>query len=171
VTEHSTLPPQVAVERRPRPPERQPRSPESQVRLSIRRERLRRRCARRIAARAGLLLVGYWIAAFALTHVPIPKGTGGPLFGLPHADKVVHVTIYAGLSLLLSVWFGVRKRIGGALAVAAIVLVCLATYAAFDELTQIPVGRSADLRDWIADVAGIHLGLLGFFALRAWVRR
>lgn len=99
------------------------------------------------------------------------KGGGGPLFGIPHADKLVHLAIYAGLSGLLSVWFGVRHRIGGAVAVAAVVLLALAAYAAFDELSQIPVGRDADFVDWLADVTGIGLGLCGFFVLRGWVRR
>jgi hypothetical protein len=134
-----------------------------------RRERLRKRLARRIAGWAGLLLLGYWAAAFTLTHLPM-RG-GGPLFGIPHADKFVHLGLYAGLSGLLSVWFGVRHRIGGAVAVAVVVLFALAAYAAFDELSQIPVGRTADMQDWLADLAGINLGLCGFFALRGWVRR
>lgn len=138
-----------------------------QVRLSMRRERLRKRVARRAAAWAGLILAGYWLLAFAATHVPMRPGTGG----IPHLDKAVHIVIYTGLALLLAAWFGVRKRIGRAKLVALIVLVALAAYATFDEVSQIPVGRTADLRDWFADLAGINFGLCGFFALRSWVRR
>ena len=161
MTEHSTLTTRRSATRTAPPPE-------PQIRITAaRRERLRKRLARRLAGWAGLLLVLYWLAAFALTHLPMRPGTGG----IPHLDKVVHLTIFTGLSLLLSVWFGVRKRVGGALLVAGCVLVALSAYAAFDELSQIPVGRTADVRDWCADFAGINLGLLGFFALRAWVRR
>lgn len=164
MTEHTTL--------MPRPDARRDTSPaEPRIRFTVaRRERLRKRLARRIAGWAGLLLLGYWLVAFTLTHLPM-KGGGGPLFGIPHADKLVHLAIYAGLSGLLSVWFGVRHRIGGAVAVAAVVLLALAAYAAFDELSQIPVGRDADFVDWLADVTGIGLGLCGFFVLRGWVRR
>lgn len=142
--------------------------PEPKIRLSVGRERLRKRLARRAAGWAGLLLLGYWLAAFTATHMPMrPPGPGG----IPNLDKVVHLAIYTGLALLLSVWFGVRKRVGGAMFVAAAVLVALTAYATFDELTQIPVGRTADFRDWFADLAGINFGLFGFFALRSWVRK
>lgn len=146
-------------------------APEPQVRLTVaRKERLRRRFARRVAGWAGVILVIYWLGAFAMTHLPMPK-EARLTHPFPHADKVVHLAIYTGLSLLLSVWFGVRKKVGGAVLVAAIVLCVLAGYAAFDELSQSQVGRTPDMRDWFADVAGIHLGLIGFIALRGWVRR
>lgn len=163
MTEHISLTGRPAIRRGVSPPE-------PSIRFTARRERLRRRLARRIAGWAGLLLCGYWIAAFALTHLPM-KGGGRPFLDIPHADKLAHLAIYTGLSGLLSVWFGVRQRIGGAFGVAVVVLVSLTAYATFDELTQIPVGRHADLFDWFADLAGILLGLCGFFALRAWVRR
>ncbi|MBA3314795.1 MAG: VanZ family protein [Planctomycetaceae bacterium] len=146
-------------------------APEPQVRITVaRKERLRRRFARKVAAWAGVILVVYWLGAFTMTHLPMPK-EARLAHDIPHADKIVHLTIYTGLSLLLSVWFGVRKRLGGAVLVAAAVLCLLAGYAAFDELSQSQVGRTPDLRDWFADVAGIHLGLVGFISLRSWVRR
>jgi len=164
VTEPSTL-----AERRKT--ELRIHSPEPHVRITVaRKERLRRRFARKVAGWAGMLLLVYWIGAFAMTHLPMPK-EAKLTQDLPHADKIVHLTIYAGLSLLLSVWFGVRKRVGGALIVAAVVLCLLAGYAAFDEISQGQVGRDPDVRDWFADVAGIHFGLVGFIALRGWVRR
>ena len=164
MTEHLTLNERSKAQRAIHPPE-------PIVRLSAaHKERLRRRLARRVAAWAGLLLIGYWSAAFVLTHLPMQPSSRPP-FGIPNGDKVVHIALYAGLALLMSVWFGVRKRLGGATIVAAAVLCVLGLYATFDELTQIPVGRHADWRDWFADLAGIHLGLFGFFMLRRWVRR
>jgi VanZ family protein len=149
-------------------------SPEPQIRLYMppaRPDRLRRRIARRAAAWAGLLLAGYWTTAFAATHLPMPHEGNGNFLNVPHADKFVHFGMYCGLALLLSVWFGVRRRIGRAVLVAGIVLCVLSGYAAFDEISQAPVGRDPDLHDWFADLAGVNVGLCGFFALRRWVRR
>jgi VanZ family protein len=39
-------------------------------------------------------------------------------------------------------------------------------YATFDELTQIPVGRTCDVNDWAMDVLGIACGLVAFQVLR-----
>jgi VanZ family protein len=101
----------------------------------------------------------------------MPNEGGGGLLGIPHADKLVHLSMYTGLSLLMCVWCGVRRHVSRALVIAAVVSCVLAGYAAFDEISQGPVGRDPDLRDWFADVAGINFGLFGFFAIRAWVRR
>jgi VanZ family protein len=43
----------------------------------------------------------------------------------------------------------------------------VAVYGAFDELTQIPVGRHADVADWFADVAGSVIGLALFAMVRS----
>lgn len=146
-------------------------SPAAQIRIEMRRERLRKRLARRMAGWAGFLLIGYWCAAFTFTHIPIPKSVAMPV-DVPHLDKLAHMAIYSGLALLLSVWFGVRRKIGGALVVAATVMLVLACYGAFDEISQgWSYGRTPDFRDWLADIAGINFGLFGFFALRSWVRR
>ena len=165
MTEPSTIEPRLRIWRKIDPPE-------PQIRIAAaRQERLRRRLARRIAGWAGVLLIVYWLGAFTLTHMPMPAEKGGEWAEIPHADKLVHMTLYTGLALLLSVWFGVRKPVGGALVVALVVLCVLAGYAAFDEISQAPVGRDPDIRDWFADVGGVNLGLCGFFGLRRWVRR
>ncbi len=49
-------------------------APEPQVRITVaRKERLRRRFARKVAAWAGVILVVYWLGAFTMTHLPMPK--------------------------------------------------------------------------------------------------
>ena len=45
-----------------------------------------------------------------------------------------------------------------------IIAAVLAAFGACDEITQIPVGRNCDLRDWFADVAGIAAGMAVFAA-------
>ena len=106
-----------------------------------------------------VLLPAYWVGVFVLTHVPMPDT--GDLF--PHADKIVHMAIYTGLAFLLSAWSSLADR----QTAVRIFLIC-STYAAIDELTQIPIPtRSGDWRDWLADVLGTTIGLAIWF----WVRR
>ena len=67
-------------------------------------------------------------------------------------DKLVHAGLFAALALS-GRWAGIRR---GALA-ALLVL-----YAAVSEVLQglTPLDRSASVVDWLADVAGMLLGLL-----------
>jgi VanZ family protein len=96
-----------------------------------------------------------------LTSVP---GRDVPEVGVPHVDKLVHFLLYAILGFLLA--RSLRDGTPGArprLAFRALVpwIACIALYAAADEWHQrwVP-GRSADLLDWYADVAGGTVALL-----------
>lgn len=110
---------------------------------------------------ASLCLVGYWLLLFTGTHLPrvrIPNMASG------HDDKILHVIAFAGLSFLIA-WAIPTKlldrfrnvRIAGMIAIG---------YGAFDELTQIPVGRTADWKDLIADIIGVSFGLLAYCVMR-----
>lgn len=91
-----------------------------------------------------------------MTSVP---GAGVPVVRLPFIDKLVHFGLYAVLGALLARALREAGRLHGrALALA---LAGAALFAAFDEWHQqfIP-GRSADVRDWYADVVGASLVLL-----------
>ena len=83
----------------------------------------------------------------------------------PHADKVVHVAIYLGLTVLL--WrafaFG-RVTIRGS--TIGLMIVGVAAYGALDEITQAAVNRTPSVGDWAADVLGILAGSLAYFAQR-----
>jgi VanZ family protein len=108
-----------------------------------------------------LLVAGYWLALFVATHLPrIPAA-----LTMPGADKWQHLAAYAILALLLaarqSLWQPLNWK--SLCRIAAIV----AIYGVVDELTQIPVGRHADVRDWYADVVGCTLGLTVFATVRA----
>jgi VanZ family protein len=47
----------------------------------------------------------------------------------------------------------------------------VAGYGILDELTQIPVGRHADVRDWFADVTGAIIGIVLAAGLHVTLRR
>jgi len=109
---------------------------------------------------ARLLLVGYWTALFIATHVPtLPTGVERV------SDKLLHYLAYCGLMFLLCLDQQIRGKLSlkwtGWLYLAVVV------YAALDELLQIPVGRTADVRDWLADAIGAACGAV-LFAIGRW---
>ena len=103
----------------------------------------------------GLLL----LAMFAGTHLPLSVPHGAS------SDKVLHALAYMTLTVsLLASW----ELSTGILRPTHYFLVWLfgTIYGAFDELTQIPVGRTCDGLDWLADICGIVVGLTLFRILR-----
>ncbi len=105
------------------------------------------------------LLFPYWVALFVGTHIPNPE-----LPDIDNIDKFLHATAYAGLSFLL-VWAIPRRTAKSAVRYLLAGIVAIA-YASIDELTQIPVGRTADWDDWYADLFGIAIGLASFAVAR-----
>jgi VanZ family protein len=121
----------------------------------------------RLALLAGLLL--YWTVLFIGTHLP-----GDPSFrpteSLPHIDKVVHAAAFAGLAVLLLTGLSGWVRPSAALGLA--VLVALALYAGLDEFSQGFVEfRQPDVRDWVADMLGVLVGMAVFFKIWALVTK
>ncbi len=115
----------------------------------------------KIATLCKIALALFWLALFTATHLPpasklLPTGTN---------DKVEHATAYAALALLLATtWELAVGRLNSrhlAMAWFGIVL-----YGAFDEVSQIPVGRDCEFWDWVADASGAAVGLLLFVVLR-----
>jgi len=104
-----------------------------------------------------------WFAVIvALTSAPV---TGVPQ--IRHLDKLAHFAIYLPLGFLLA------RAVGGAgwKGVLAALAVCLAA-AACDEIHQLAVpGRSADIFDFAADVAGCLTGTALHLAWRRWRKR
>jgi VanZ family protein len=111
----------------------------------------------------------YWVLIFAGTHYPKP-----PELLLHTSDKVLHFSAYLGLAMLLVAWWQMvppMTRKGPRRIIFTVILI-LAAYGAFDEVTQIPAGRDCDALDWLADVSGGTLGaLLATAAFSAWRRR
>jgi VanZ family protein len=94
-------------------------------------------------------LTAIWIVLAIITHIPIPQSAPD----VRNIDKVIHLIAYFPLGLLLPTC-QVRGCQRG-----AICLLIIALYGICDELLQIPVGRTASVFDWLADVAGASLGL------------
>jgi len=96
------------------------------------------------------------LAMFIGTHIPL---TGAP--GIAHHDKLLHASAYMTLTVfLLASW----ELSAGMLRPQHYFAVWLfgTVYGAFDEVTQIPVGRVCDGMDWLADIVGIVVGLIVF---------
>jgi VanZ family protein len=105
---------------------------------------------KRNASRARTLAIMYFILLFIGTHLP-PTGVGGPSF----SDKWAHFNGY----LLLTIGT-LHPRHYFAVWLAGVV------YGAFDEWTQIPVGRTCDMSDWAVDVLGVTGGIVVYQMLR-----
>jgi len=72
---------------------------------------------------------------------PAPDGT----------DKVVHLIAFAALAFPLA-----RTGRFGLIPI----FIATSTYGGIIEVLQPSFGRSADMQDWIADIAGVALGIL-----------
>ena len=101
----------------------------------------------------GIILAVYWLALLTGTHWP-----HFPSFGPENTDKVLHITAYAGLATLLTLYvLAGRKATWRKL---GLVFLILALAGGLDELTQPPFHRTADWYDWYADLVGISLGAM-----------
>lgn len=104
----------------------------------------------------GLLAV-YWLLLLVGTHLPWAPGPGIALL----SDKVLHFAGFVGLALLLAWMFSFRSVLTKTHAV--IVVVICGLYGAMDELTQPLSGRTCDVNDWLADLAGAAAGVAMFW--------
>lgn len=113
------------------------------------------------------VLVFLGLLAFTATHWPMPhKLMAETTHLLPQFDKLVHVTIYAVLAIVLLIVFGSWK-FHWSVSLIVTVWLSLVTWGAFDELTQTLVaGRSCDPADLIADAIGVSIGI----GVIAWAR-
>jgi len=105
---------------------------------------------------SGLML----LAMFAGTHYP-----GDMQLSYSPSDKTMHFVCYLVLTVLvLASW----ELSTGLLRPAHYFFVWLSgtIYGVVDELTQIPVGRTCSMSDWLADVIGIVAGLILFRLVR-----
>lgn len=99
------------------------------------------------ASRAALAALIYYLALLSLSTIP---GTSLPPSDLPGLDKLIHLTLYAGLGWLLA----------GTHWPTPILLALALCAGAMDELYQlITPGRQASLGDWLADALGSLTGI------------
>ncbi len=103
-----------------------------------------------------------WAAVLFLLS-ELQGGDDGLLGVLPAgADKLAHLGLYLILGLLLA-WGKTRTGFAGP---AILLLIMGAGYGALDEWHQSFVpGRDVSAGDWLADTAGVALGLLLFSSL------
>ena len=104
------------------------------------------------------VLMAIWIVLAILTHIPVPQ-SAPDIRGI---DKMIHLIAYFPLGLLLP-----HCRVRGCQR-GGVCLLIIALYGIGDELFQIPVGRTASVFDWVADVVGASLGLATATILTKW---
>ena len=112
---------------------------------------------------APLLL--YWPTIFVLSHIPIPQLVRRAQV----YDKALHFLFFLILSFLL--WFAVSpdSKVIWRRATVWWVLLVMAGYGAVDEWLQLYVaGRSSDIMDFSADLAGAITGLILFSFFTFW---
>jgi VanZ family protein len=124
-----------------------------------------RTLAQRYRAAAGIVLILYWLIMFAGTHWPHVSLESYP----QNTDKILHFTGYAGFGFLIAVWITTKRTFGSR--DFAVAFAVIFVYAIVDEVTQIPVGRTCDFFDAVADWIGGLSGLAVFLLLRAVLRR
>jgi len=117
-----------------------------------------------LATLCKIVLSLYWLALFAATHIPptwrmIPREVN---------DKLEHFSGFMLLAFLVAVTWQLSAGILTSRHLWIVWFVLLA-YVALDEITQIPVHRDCDYRDWIVDATGAAAGILLFVVLRRFV--
>ncbi|MCH2130758.1 MAG: VanZ family protein [Pirellulaceae bacterium] len=113
------------------------------------------------------LLIVFWCALFAATHIP-----GEAFIDLPFtvSDLVAHGVAYFILSVLFLM--AIRRPDVSLTTDARRLFVVLGLYAACDELLQIPIpGRYGSWKDWGADILGMVTALIIVFLFYRWQRR
>ncbi|MGI9427398.1 MAG: VanZ family protein [Bythopirellula sp.] len=100
-----------------------------------------------------LLMLGMFVA----THIP----PGTLPHHVSHIDKLLHCLVYMALTFsVLTSW---ELTVGQLRPQHYFTVWLVGTlYGAIDEITQIPVGRYADVSDWFFDITGIALGLTAY---------
>jgi len=113
---------------------------------------------------AWVLLLVYWPALFVLTHLPRL-----PAPDIRGSDKIAHFTAYLALTILF--WLARYGRRRPSLHGRTIyyVLLLMLCYGVVDEISQqwVP-NRFADWVDWLANTAGVVMGLFIVTVLRKW---
>ena len=110
-------------------------------------------------------LLIYWPLIFVLAHIPIPQLVRKA--GV--SDKILHLVAY--LLLVFLMWFAISPdgKVNWRKAVAWWVLLVAVSYGIVDELLQsVIAGRSCDIMDFFADLAGVLTGLVLFAFFTFW---
>jgi hypothetical protein len=112
-----------------------------------------------------LLALGiYWPFLFTLTHIRVPEIAARS--GM--SDKIMHMLAY--LVLVFFAWLALRpyEKVKWNKPAVWLVLAAVMLYGAADEWIQVCVGRSAELEDFLSNLAGALLGLTILSILSFW---
>ena len=112
-----------------------------------------------------LVLAGYWVSMCVATHVPNPPA----VVPVQVSDTWLHLVAYLGLAVLLVQGIAVVRPVSRRDAV--LLWAVAVVYGALDEGTQRgpALDRTAEGKDWAADVAGAAIGVLvGILVSRVW---
>lgn len=110
-------------------------------------------------------LLFYWPTLFVLAHIPIPQMVRKA--GV--SDKSLHFIAYLVLVFLLWSAINPDRKVNWRKAAAWWVLLITVWYGVIDELLQsVVVGRSCDIMDFFADLAGVTTGLIMLTFLTFW---
>lgn len=103
-------------------------------------------------------LLLYWSGVFILTYIPVPQ----LVYKAQVSDKSLHFLVYLVLVFLL--WFAIspNKKVNWRKAAVWWVLFVVVWYGVVDEWLQSYVGRTCDIMDFFADLAGTLAGLILF---------
>jgi VanZ family protein len=109
-------------------------------------------------------LLLYWPGVFVLAHIPIPQ----LVYKAGVSDKGLHFLVYLILTFLL--WFAVspNKKVSWRKTAVWWVLFVVIWYGVVDEVLQSYVGRTCDVMDFFADLAGTLAGLILFSFFTFW---
>ena len=119
--------------------------------------------------RAWILAAGYTALIFGISSIP-QAALNPDIFKV--SDKVAHFAEYSGFGLLLTMALRETLQRTPRWALLLMAVLAGAFVGALDEAYQATVpGRSQELLDWIADVAGSLAGGGLALGLRAWVAR
>jgi len=110
-------------------------------------------------------LVFYWATLFILAHIPIPQ----LVRKADVSDKGLHLLAYMILSFLLASAINPYKKVNWRKATVWWVLLVIVWYGVIDEVLQGYVaGRSSDIKDFVADLAGAFTGAIFLSLFTFW---
>jgi hypothetical protein len=105
-----------------------------------------------------IAMVTYWVLIFTLTHIPM--SVPNLIFRLQASDKMLHFTAY--MLLVFLIWFAINPnaKVNWKKASVWIILFVVIWYGVIDEWLQGYVGRTPDVRDFLADLSGTVTSLI-----------
>ncbi|MFQ6036326.1 MAG: VanZ family protein, partial [Sedimentisphaerales bacterium] len=110
-------------------------------------------------------LIFYWTALFILAHIPIPQ----LVRKADVSDKTLHFLAYMILSVLLFSAINPYKKVNWRKAAVWWVLLIIVWYGVIDEgLQSYVAGRSCDVMDFVANLAGTFTGAILLSVFTFW---